>query len=111
MAKKKIITIASLLSIILLGCKAQSAANLSPKARQGKKIYEQRGCGSCHKINGKGGRKGPDLTRVGNKLQEKEWYQKYFRNPTSVVPNAKMPKPLVTDEEMDKLIEYMLSLK
>lgn len=110
MTKKIAITVV-VLGLLLIGCKTPSEENLSPKARQGKKIYEQRACGSCHKINGKGGRKGPDLTRVGNKLQEKEWYQKYFRNPTSVVPNAKMPKPLVTDEEMNNLIEYMLSLK
>ena len=108
---KKIITAAVVLGLLLIGCKTRSEENLSPKAQEGQKIYEQRGCGSCHEINGKGGSKAPDLTHVGTKYQDKEWYQKYFRNPTSVVSNAKMPKPLVTDQEMDKLIEYMISLK
>ncbi|MNX23031.1 Cytochrome c [compost metagenome] len=38
------------------------------KLAEGKKLVDQYGCVSCHKIEGKGGIVGPDLTYIGDKL-------------------------------------------
>jgi hypothetical protein len=39
------------------------------------------------------------------------WLEKYFREPKSAIPDAKMPKLKYSDEEMKVLVDYMLSLK
>lgn len=37
-------------------------------ARQGAVVFQSEGCHSCHSIGGGGGKRGPDLTLVGNRL-------------------------------------------
>jgi len=34
-------------------------------AVRGRDLFETRGCMNCHRVNGEGGRRGPDLSRVG----------------------------------------------
>lgn len=44
----------------------REAAALTGNAETGKKLYWEKGqCGQCHRIQGKGGRMGPDLTHAG----------------------------------------------
>ncbi len=46
----------------------KETAGVPGDASRGRAIYEGRGCGGCHRIKGKGGRLGPDLSRVGRTL-------------------------------------------
>lgn len=47
----------------------KETAGVRGDASRGRKIYQGRGgCAGCHRINGKGGRLGPDLSRVGRTL-------------------------------------------
>lgn len=34
-------------------------------AAQGKELFRAQGCGGCHRVNGEGGRQGPDLSEIG----------------------------------------------
>lgn len=34
-------------------------------ARAGEQVYRAKGCAQCHRVNGEGGRLGPDLTEIG----------------------------------------------
>lgn len=67
-------------------------------------------CSMCHKISGSGGKKGPDLSAVGN-ARDAQWLLKYLVNPKSMIPKATMPPAKVTSGELKDLIEYLESLK
>ena len=42
----------------------QKLGKLSPKAAEGKKIWQEKNCQTCHQIYGLGGFLGPDLTNI-----------------------------------------------
>ena len=78
---------------------------------KGKEIFTQKKCSMCHKIEGVGGKIGPDLSDEGDKGRSEEWLIKYFKDPKSTMPEAKMRPVKGTDEELKALAAYMLSLK
>lgn len=82
----------------------------SAKIAKGERVYAEKQCGMCHTINGKGGKSGGDLTRVGA-ARDADWLKQFTRTPKSVMPNARMPAFKGTDEELDAVVAYMLSLK
>lgn len=79
-------------------------------ATQGKAVYAKLRCSMCHKVEGSGGKKGPDLTDVGAK-RDAAWLGKYLPNPKSVNSKATMPPVKASREDLDHLIDYLLTLK
>lgn len=77
---------------------------------QGKRLYDEKRCGICHAIGGKGGKMGYDLSDVGSK-RGAEWLIKFFKDPKGTMEGAKMLPVKGTDEEISALADYMLSLK
>ncbi len=50
-----------------------AAADLPGDAANGELVFNGKGnCSSCHMVNGQGGRRGPELTRVGNRRDADE---------------------------------------
>ncbi|HEV8536897.1 MAG TPA: cytochrome b N-terminal domain-containing protein [Candidatus Limnocylindria bacterium] len=47
---------------------AKATQGLNDTARRGATLFVSKGCWSCHQIEGSGGRKGPDLSRVASRL-------------------------------------------
>ncbi|MEW6109301.1 MAG: c-type cytochrome [Nitrospirota bacterium] len=77
----------------------------------GQKVYQSLGCSSCHTINGIGGTTGPELTHVGSN-RERGWFYGHFRNPSEYVPNSAMPSyGHVSEQDLNDLTDYMLTLK
>jgi cbb3-type cytochrome c oxidase subunit III len=89
----------------------------------GMRLYAQKGCGSCHKLGGRGGILGPALDAEGAKTRHQlimtnlkpphtawRWHEEHFRDPGSLVDGSQMKNPTVTPAEALALTVYMLSL-
>jgi cbb3-type cytochrome c oxidase subunit III len=94
-----------------------------PLLVKGMQLYEQKSCGSCHKLNGRGGVIGPGLSNEGAKTRHQlimtnlqppyvtsRWHLAHFRDPGAVVDGSQMRNPTVTPEEALALTVFMLSL-
>ena len=90
---------------------------------EGMELYRTKGCGACHKLEGRGGALGPELDNVGSKSRHQlifakmtppfttwRWHRKHFRDPGAVVADTDMPNPTVTEREALALTVYMLAL-
>ncbi len=77
---------------------------------KGKQLFTDKKCGFCHSVDGSEGKKGGDLSDVGSK-RDAEWLTKFMKDPKSVMPESKMPAFRGTDEELEALVAYMMSLK
>jgi len=90
----------------------------------GMKLFEQKGCGGCHKLDGKGGQLGPALDNVGLKTKHQfvrtnlagsqttwNWLHEHFRDPAGIVAGSLMPSPALSRPEVEALTVYMLSLR
>ena len=81
-------------------------------ADDGKALYEKQ-CKVCHSIKGDAGKmasKGGPLDGVAAKRDAK-WLRAYLADPKSQMPDAKMPKMKLSDQQLDDLVAYMMTLK
>ncbi|HUF46247.1 MAG TPA: c-type cytochrome [Vicinamibacterales bacterium] len=82
----------------------------TPNAAGGQKIYTAQKCSICHVIAGKGGKMGPDISKVGD-TRDAAWLRKYLADPKSLDPKNKMPVVKLKAPDMEDLIAYLLTLK
>ena len=75
----------------------------------GREVYKEINCGYCHSIGGLGGNIGPALSDTGSRLSDEELIT-YLQNPHAMVPATLHPKLLFTDEELEALVAYLLTL-
>ena len=96
--------------------------DMIPRLVEGKRLYEEKGCGGCHKLNGRGGSLGPSLETEGAKTRHQltmvnlkppystwNWHMAHFRDPGGVVADSQMPNPTVTRGEALAITVYMLA--
>lgn len=81
-----------------------------PKLARGKAVYDETGCATCHMVAGIGGRTGPSLDGIGKKY-DAEKLKEVLLNPKTLNPNTVMPPFEGSDEDLDALVNYLLSLK
>ena len=99
-------------------------AGSATKLVRGMNLYIEKGCASCHKVDGKGGSLGPALDNVGYKTKHQfmrshlrgsqtvwNWFSEHFRDPAKIVPASLMPAPALTEPDTEALTVYMLSLR
>jgi mono/diheme cytochrome c family protein len=80
-------------------------------AALGKQLYEVKyQCQSCHTIGGTGGYVGPNLNNAGNWLTP-AWIQAWLRNPQSLVPDTIEPRRNFTENEVQSLTAYLMTLR
>lgn len=85
------------------------AAVLSP-IEHGRLLFTEKKCIKCHTIDGEGGDKAPDLTHVATRLRE-DFLPGWVRNPRNFKPDTDMPAFEGTEEELDALVAYLLTLE
>ncbi len=81
-----------------------------PKLARGKAVYDESGCATCHSIGGIGGRIGPSLDDVGNKMKA-ETMKEILLDPKLLNPNTVMPPFEGSEEDLEALVAYLQSLK
>jgi mono/diheme cytochrome c family protein len=116
MSDKEAATIADYLQIVLQSPRVE-LSSVSPKdftpdmANLGKQLYEVKyQCQNCHTIGSSGGYVGPALTNVGNWMNP-AWIKAWLKNPQALVPGAIEPRRDFTDEEINALTAYLLTLR
>jgi mono/diheme cytochrome c family protein len=57
----------------------------------GKSLFSQEACFTCHQLDGKGGQVGPDLTLEGNRGRADAWLIGHFGNPPAYTSGSIMP--------------------
>jgi len=90
------------------------------KAADGAALFRQKGCASCHTVNGySAGNVGPDLTH----LQDRKVFagatfelndqnlRLWLRDPPGEKPGSRMPNLKLSEDEITKLIAYLDTLK
>ena len=89
------------------------APTLDPKlVVQGKLLYSQQGCDGCHKVDGKGGSSGPDLSHEGGRNPNVDWQVSHLKDPAKMKPNSFMPAyAQLTPDQLKALAQYVVSLK
>ena len=80
-----------------------------PSASAGQRLFQQKGCISCHSVNGKGGAIGPALDDVGLR-RKPDWIIQHFRDPQSVTPNSVMPRLGFNESEIRALPDFVMGL-
>lgn len=90
---------------------------------EGEKLFNEKGCRGCHKLNGNGGSLGKAIDGIGSQPihyfpmknvkgehTQPSWLKQHFEDPRKIVPDSKM-KVTLNPDEIDKITSYMLSLR
>ena len=100
---------AALALALALALASRSGAVNAPL--DGKKLFIDKGCFSCHGLGGPSPGPGPELTQVAYQ-RDAAWMRTWLANPPKVKKDTCMPKlPFKSQAEMDAVIGYLLGLK
>ncbi len=96
----------------------------APKLARGKALAMEKGCRGCHQIGGVGGDDGGDLADVGAKSQRaldfahvdgertvQNWQRQHLRQPQIVSPGSVMPAFVLSQQDEDALVTFIMSLR
>jgi cytochrome c oxidase subunit 2 len=87
----------------------------------GKRVFQRNGCVNCHTVAGTigTGRYGSDLTHLmsratlaaGAAPNSPEALRAWVRDPGTIKPGAHMPAMQLTEQEVNELVDYLLTLR
>jgi ubiquinol-cytochrome c reductase cytochrome b subunit len=81
--------------------------------RAGRALFQSQQCTGCHKVGGKGGDEGPDLSEVGLR-HSAAWMHSFMELPSRFHPDSRMPAygpPALTHEEIEEIAQYLATLR
>jgi len=80
-----------------------------PKAdtSNGRALFGELRCVSCHTVNGRGGTMGPELRRIGDKVR-RDWLFSFLKDPHRVQPETAMLQYRLTDDQRRDLSAVLL---
>ncbi len=73
----------------------------------GRALFGELRCVSCHAVNGRGGTTGPELTGIGDKVR-RDWLFSYLKDPHRVQPDTPMLQYRLTDDQWRDLTAFLL---
>lgn len=75
-------------------------------AANGKKLFAESRCISCHTVEGKGNGGGPELSKIGSSIT-RGWLLAFVRDAQAFNPRTTMPRFHFSDEESRDVVEYL----
>jgi ubiquinol-cytochrome c reductase cytochrome b subunit len=82
-------------------------SGLSPRELQGAVVLQNKSCRNCHALEGKGGKRGPDLTHVGDLLTRDELIRQVIQGGGNMPAYGKQLAPA----EVDALVDFLVTLR
>jgi mono/diheme cytochrome c family protein len=80
------------------------------RIHEGALLFRQENCGGCHRLNGEGGRVGPDLSAEGDRGRSNAWMIGHFQNPAAFVQGSLMPATInLNADQLQALTEFLQS--
>ncbi|MBI5637829.1 MAG: cytochrome c [Nitrospinae bacterium] len=76
----------------------------------GQRLFIKSKCWFCHTIEGKGGKIGPDLTKVGNRY-DKDKMLEFWNNPSKMAKHSLGVKFNLDESQMEQIADFLLTLK
>jgi cytochrome c2 len=73
----------------------------------GRALFGELRCVSCHAVNGRGGTMGPELTRIGDKVR-RDWLFSFLEDPHRVQPETAMLQYRLGDDQLRDLSAFLL---
>jgi cytochrome c oxidase subunit 2 len=99
----------------------QQPAVQDPAVADGRQVFESQACISCHVVRGTAaqGRFGPDLTHLmsrdtiasGASANTAADLKLWIKDPDYVKPGSLMPAMQLSDDQIDKIVAYLTTLK
>jgi ubiquinol-cytochrome c reductase cytochrome b subunit len=80
--------------------------SLTPAQLQGAVVLQNKNCRDCHALGGKGGQRGPDLTKVATRLTRDQLIRQVIQGGGNMPAYGKQLKPA----EVDALVDFMGTL-
>jgi len=87
-----------------------SDRQLTPVELQGAVVFQNKQCRNCHALEGIGGKRGPDLTRVGRKLTREQLIDQ-VSNGTPGGGNMPAYGKQMKPAEMTALVDFLVALR
>jgi mono/diheme cytochrome c family protein len=82
--------------------------DLSDPAATGERLVEQYDCRGCHRIDGRGSLKAPDLAGVAERL-DRVSIRQWLRDPGAIKGDTAMPNFRLSDSEIEAMVAYLTS--
>jgi ubiquinol-cytochrome c reductase cytochrome b subunit len=79
----------------------------SPLELQGALLFQDKQCRNCHAVGGEGGRRGPDLSAVGSRMDEPELVRQVIQGGGNMPAYGNNLSP----QEVKALVSYLVSLR
>ncbi|HTY56942.1 MAG TPA: cytochrome c oxidase subunit II [Candidatus Binataceae bacterium] len=99
----------------------KQAWSAEPAVMHGRQIFETTACVNCHTVNGTAaqGRFGPDLTHLmarvtlgsGVAMNTPEHLKIWVRDPSTMKPGALMPAMNLSENDLNDLVAYLVTLR
>ncbi|HEX6512046.1 MAG TPA: c-type cytochrome [Chloroflexota bacterium] len=88
-------------------------------AQAGQQVFETKGCTGCHTIDSIAsarGTVGPNLTHIASQPYDSfpnddQFLKQWINDPQAAKPGTAMPKLGLTDDELNNVVTYLLTLK
>ena len=94
---------------------------VDPTVARGRQVFESTACVNCHTVQGTGadGRFGPDLTHLmaretigsGVAMNTRDHLRIWVANPSVMKPGALMPAMGLDNQDLDALVDYLVTLR
>ncbi len=83
----------------------------NPPAKEiaGAMLFQSRGCGLCHTVNGSGAKNAPVLNGLAGR-RDRAWVEGHFGDPRKFSPNSQMPPYKFKPEELDAITSYLMEI-